>query len=203
MKLTVIALFSLGALLATACTANPDSDADVVDDDAPLGSVQSALDSDTVSFNGWTATSKNITFTFGMGLSASAGFTGAGNFPHGVCLLKEHAPEKACNTDADCGNAPTTLPTGGYRYCTKPYGWAYKTCFFRPGSTQNFCAGTPKTGVPLPAGNLATYPGGSGAGYYVSYACLAGCTASDPSVARAYYFNGSSPPQGACGQQGC
>jgi hypothetical protein len=118
---------------------------------------------------------------------ARASFAGAGTTPAGVCLLKQYIQTNGqavtCNSSADCGSAPTALPTGGFRYCTWANGGGSgpKYCFYRPGSAANFCAGTPATGVPISAATLST-PYHYMAGDFISYACFLGCTSSDPSA---------------------
>jgi hypothetical protein len=103
----------------------------------------------------------------------------------GACALREYrvgGNAVACNTAADCGGAPATLPAGGFRYCVAPNNVGVKTCFYRPGAPSNFCAGTPANGnVPIPAQTLYTRGSGPAGTRWLTYACFEGCTATDPS----------------------
>lgn len=99
----------------------------------------------------------------------------------GVCLLEKTGT--VCNTVADCGSSPASLPTGGSRYCSTLNGTGSKYCMFRPGTQTAWCAGSPALG------GTAVAPGSYQTNWmnvpwqtpYVSYACFEGCTASDPS----------------------
>lgn len=104
----------------------------------------------------------------------------------GVCVLKQYMPSSptACNTVADCGSAPSSLPAGGARYCTAENNSGQKTCFFRPGSAANWCAGSPANGgVAVAPGYYQTplFSAGLATQKYISYGCFEGCAATDPS----------------------
>jgi hypothetical protein len=121
-------------------------------------------------------------------LYASATFTGpAGKTRRmGSCLLKKYqnasSTPTACTTVADCNSAPSSLPTGGFRYCTNPNGSGTKYCYYRPGTAVSKCVGTPANGgTPIAPGTYQT-PGWHGTGTFLSYACFEGCVATDPSA---------------------
>jgi hypothetical protein len=122
-------------------------------------------------------------------LFAKASFTGpAGKTRRmGACLLRRYEPPsggaQTCTTVADCSNAPSTLPTGGFRYCTASAGSTIKRCYFRPGPPTTHCVGTPANGgQPIASGFYNTPGGPEREGAYISYACFEGCTASDPAI---------------------
>jgi hypothetical protein len=129
-----------------------------------------------------------------------ATFSGPGGATRrmGVCLLHKYLSGgggTACNTAADCGNAPASLPAGGFRYCTNPNGSGTKYCYFRPGPPTSFCAGTPANGnVPIAPSTLYT-PHNAYTAPSVSYACFEGCAATDPSVSsgETVYSNPDKP----------
>jgi hypothetical protein len=159
---------------------------ETVDDtlDVPVSEDDSLGEQQTISDNGWmlSATRPQLSpcgdVTGGALVSGPSGATRA----LGVCLLIRTTT--ACTTVADCNSAPSTLPSGGYRYCVAPNGAGTKYCSYRPGSQAGWCAGTPALGTPMGAVNLsvvAVSPGGIPADRWLSYACFAGCTASDPS----------------------
>lgn len=148
----------------------------------------------TVTVDGWTATAyPPWTTCIGPGpdgcawsdLTAQADFAGPSGTTRraGVCLLQ--MTDTSCNTVADCGGSPSTLPSGGFRYCANVSG--YKRCGFRPGSPQNFCAGTPAMGGASVPPGFYSAPRRTVPDYtdHVSYACFAGCATSDPSVSSA------------------
>jgi hypothetical protein len=175
------------------------ADAPAVDDDR-LGEAQ------LLSNGGWTANALGSFNALGR-FKADATFTGPANASRrfGVCGLKVHLPSVACNTTADCNNAPTSLPAGGFRYCSASNGVGQKYCMFRPGPAANFCAGTPVTGTPVNVGptgstvlsKVAMAPGDVGA-LWQSYACFEGCLASDPSSSSLYQYT----PDEDCEWQG-
>jgi hypothetical protein len=105
----------------------------------------------------------------------------------GVCLLQQYVPATACTTVADCANAPTVLPPGGFRYCAAPGHGDDKSCFYRPGSPPNFCAGTPADPDRNPiAPGIYKTPAWttSSSATWISYACFEGCAVVEPSVSR-------------------
>jgi hypothetical protein len=123
---------------------------------------------------------------------AGATFTGpAGKTRRmGACALREaktaSGSAKACNTVADCAaspEAPASLPSGGFRYCTAANGTGQKYCYYRPGPATTWCAGTPAmAGAPPVApgyyGLQFNPPGGT---KWISYGCFEGCAVTDPS----------------------
>jgi hypothetical protein len=118
-------------------------------------------------------------------IAARATFTGPATTRRmGVCLLRK--TNTPCNTVADCGNAPASLPAGGFKYCTNVDNVGQKYCSYRPGPATTFCAGTPANGnVPIPPGTYQAPWGWDAVASYVSYACFEGCAATDPSVSSA------------------
>jgi hypothetical protein len=120
--------------------------------------------------------------TFGATFAGPAGSTRA----MGACRLVQyttvtHAPV-ACNTVADCSAAPSTLPTGGFRYCTNANNTGQKYCFYRPGAPSAHCLGTPATGGPIAPGSYAMSEISLAQGSaWISYACFEGCSVTDPS----------------------
>lgn len=108
----------------------------------------------------------------------------------GVCALRQYrngsAQPVACNTAADCGSAPATLPTGGQRYCAAPEGSSTKYCHFR-GAASTYCAGSPVTGAAVTTDSYkmayvqaVVTEGVAVGGAWITYGCFEGCLASDP-----------------------
>lgn len=116
-------------------------------------------------------------------MSASANFTGPSGKTRrmGVCLLEKTTT--TCNTVADCGSAPSYLPTGGFRYCTNLNGTGTKYCAVRNGPPTEYCAGTPALGgARVAPGTYQTAMLETGYGRpHLSYGCFEGCAATDPS----------------------
>jgi hypothetical protein len=120
----------------------------------------------------------------------------------GVCALQQFRDSSAqpvtCNTANDCGSAPSSVPSGGLRYCAAPAGSGTKYCYFRPGSQASLCAGSPATGQPITTDaygysyQQAYGPGAIGS-LWLSYACFEGCASSDP-----YVSSNTEVIQGGC-----
>jgi hypothetical protein len=101
----------------------------------------------------------------------------------GACLLEYTTTTCTATSqqdvDTQCASAPSTVPSGGYRYCVNHphyYGGA-KYCAFRPGPTSTHCVGTPQNG-----GNEigpGTYWSGqlsfTSGRVHATYGCFAGC----------------------------
>jgi hypothetical protein len=105
----------------------------------------------------------------------------------GVCLIQQAAPATACTTVADCANAPTVLPPGGFRYCAAARQGDERSCFYRPGSAADFCAGTPADPGrnPIAPGTYDTPAWTtSSAATWISYACFEGCAVVEPAVSK-------------------
>lgn len=139
----------------------------------------------------WTATPNVPTIVSSGNLKASAAFTGPANKTRkmGVCSLRRAQPTgkayKICTSVADCFDAPTTLPTGGARYCALPDGETQSQCYYREGPQQGWCAGSPALGGTAVAPGTYETPVQSTSYWHVSYACFEGCTATDPAVSSA------------------
>lgn len=190
MKYAAAAALILSTALTSACAA--DGDLAGNGDDAapsPAGDELDTLQKITsINADGtWTASAWT---PYGDTSSAEIGatFTGPSGKTRkmGVCGLQRYGTGVACSTVANCNNAPTTLPSGGARYCTAPNGTGQKYCYYRPGSATTYCAGSPALG------GTAVAPGAySKAGLrftanwqgatVISYGCFEGCTATDPS----------------------
>jgi hypothetical protein len=116
---------------------------------------------------------------------------GSGAQRMGVCLLQVAQNGSGqtipCSTVNDCG--AVGVPAGGFRYCSNPNNSGQKYCMVRPGSQSTYCAGSPANGgVPVGNGTYATpWQIQPTTHQYVSYACLNGCTTSDPSVSSATF----------------
>lgn len=114
----------------------------------------------------------------------------------GVCLMEEGRTStnqiKTCSTAADCTNAPSTLPSGGARYCAKAENETVKRCWFRASNALS-CAGSPATHAPVdltPPAVATTLATPYKISYdtsikFISYACFEGCLASDPAISSA------------------
>jgi hypothetical protein len=155
-------------------------------EEAPVVETNGAEEQQIITFQGWTAEAlKPVEVSDDpVRIRAQAKFVGTGVKPAGVCALRQFTKAGGvttpCTTVADCASSPTNLETGGYRYCTSANGGASKTCYYRPGTQQRYCAGTPATGTPIGPGTYQTSLAG-GPGRWISYACFAGCATSDPS----------------------
>jgi hypothetical protein len=182
-SLAVGFLGSIGLALMIGCTATAASQeigqAPEVDDDSLEG--QQIIYS-TNADGTWSANADVEDFEFGR-LIFSTIFGGPANKTRrmGVCALRRAGTGVACNTVNDCTMG---VPSGGFKYCTAPNGTGQKLCFIRPGSQTSFCAGTPANGgVPIPAQTLSKTVNTNlnGGGYWISYGCFEGCSATDPS----------------------
>lgn len=124
----------------------------------------------------WSATAS---FVYSSGYKARTVFTGPTGKTRamGLCALKlynETSPV-ACTTTANCTSAPTSLPTGGARYCIAPENSGQKYCYYRPGGPTTYCAGSPALGgTPVGPGTY-TVPTASPSGAWASYGCFEGC----------------------------
>jgi hypothetical protein len=186
-----LAGIALGSLLFGCAAAPIEGDSALVADDDGLAPSQ--LIYNTNATGTWSASAYAEDMSGGL-VQAYSNFTGPANQSRrfGVCALRQHRPVNgspvACNSTADCNSAPTSLPAGGFRYCTAPNGVGTKYCFFRPGPATTYCAGTPANG------NVPINVGGSGAvtlsayaenvpseSRWIGYACFEGCAVSDPS----------------------
>lgn len=203
MSVTVACMLALGSTVA--CVGEEEGTVDGALAPASLEPQAS------ITYNGFTLDAKqpllrqstifNVTSIFYKGQMVVSG--GSGTQKQGVCLLRQYnaAPVGSppslvsCSSVTDCTAAGVTAPTGGSVYCTNINNTGSKTCFVRPGTAANWCAGSPASGVAVGNGTyttpeqLAGIIGMSPPGVFVSYACVAGCTASDPSVSSAagYY----------------
>lgn len=170
----------------------------------------------------WTGSAIEPLYDGGMELRARAVFSGPADKTRrmGVCLLQRYGSGVNCTQASDCANAPTTLPSGGSRYCAAVEGSTQKQCYYRPGTNVNYCAGSPAlpcvstiTGQACTCGtsNCAPPPVAPGeytspvrtvsAGTYISYACFESCAASDPatsSVQHIVYSGGTPSGSGPC-----
>jgi hypothetical protein len=173
-------LISLCGLVAVGCSAQTSN----VLEEAPGAETEEAVEETQLITSGaWTAFAHQPGADDPFILGAAT-FTGpAGQTRRmGVCLLQAHSPSVSCNTTADCNNAPSSLPGGGFRYCTSPNGSGAKRCYFRPGSAGAYCSGTPAHGQPIAAGTYGTPSVLPIQGkQYISYACFEGCVSTDPS----------------------
>lgn len=179
-RLHVLALLPIVSLFACAApTTESEAPTDDVDSLAPLATITS------VNADGsWTATALPTTGNKDDNY-ATATFTGPAGKTRkmGVCLLKKYPSTATCESDADCVNRPTTLPSGGARYCTAAEGSVAKYCYYR-GSETTSCAGSPALGaIPVPPGTYSSPSTATGFGKFISYACFEGCKPSkDPST---------------------
>lgn len=200
-KMTMMVAAMGAALTAFAgCAADQGVDAPAAEDDALEAQA-------SITNNGFTATSEipstpriNNVPSYG-DLWSRATFTGPSNRRMGVCMLQMTGTP--CTTTAQCGSSPSSLPSGGFRYCTNPDNSGQKYCAFRPGSPTAFCAGTPAQGGVVVAPGTYTTPRRtvSPGVDYVSYACFEGCATSDPAVSSAGQKICSSPYNGYVGYQ--
>jgi hypothetical protein len=190
MKVVILSLVAIVGAAVVGCAA--ESTAPDVVDDVEVAEATSEPQQVMTSVNGdgtWTADAlppfTSAVSTYAKGRATFTGPAGATR-AMGVCLLR--VLDTACNTVADCSSAPVTLPTGGFRYCTAPNGTGQKYCAYRPGPPASYCAGTPAlppvNGLPQKVGP-GTYNSpqtATGSGWkYISYACMEGCVATDPS----------------------
>jgi hypothetical protein len=180
----VVRIFTVASVagLLGACAAQAPDD----QEQAPVAEDDTLDPAQTITNGAYTATANTPNAAIQNSIRASATFTGPAARRMGVCLLRMTAT--ACNTVADCGSAPASLPAGGFRYCTNPGGSGQKYCAYRPGSQTALCAGTPANGgIPINPGALTTANVGIPieSTSYVSYACFEGCAVSDPSVSSA------------------
>ena len=172
----------LASLLAANCAAPADDNASVT-----RANLEAEDDGVVTSCNAtgcWTAEAIHpigrSTFNGSYRIHGGATFTGPEGAVRGmgVCLLKQYEPAVPCTTIADCTDAPTALPAGGFRYCTEARGETQKTCFYRPGRQADFCAGTPAMpGLPsIPPGTWMTpVSTQTEPATWISYACFEGC----------------------------
>lgn len=160
-------------------------------EDAP--STEDGLEpSQLVTSGSWTAYAQGYSSEMGDAFGAYATFTGPANTSRkvGTCALRQYLNSSVpvtCTTAADCGSAPSSLPTGGARYCTAPDGVGTKKCFYRPGSATSYCAGSPALGGAAMTADSSGYVwldktvSAASNTRWISYACFEGCAATDPS----------------------
>jgi hypothetical protein len=185
----VLLLAALAAAVATACAA-PDADGD---GEAPELNPDGLAAQQQVSDSGWTMDVQPIAMS-PMGPSGGevygavvfARTSGASIRSAGACLLNEAVSSAGlpvdCTTVTDC--AGVQLPTGGFRYCLAHSGTSQKTCWIRPGSSVDYCTGSPASGgaAIAPGTYFTNSVPATVAGQYseqqrwVMYGCFAGCT---------------------------
>jgi hypothetical protein len=93
------------------------------------------------------ATGDTISGSFRVHESHNAGIVSIGT--GGACLVAERS-DRACDTDAGCGDLRTHYHAAGAAYCLQPPGArSHKTCWVRPGTDVDFCLKSPKAALPL------------------------------------------------------
>ena len=94
-----------------------------------------------------TVTGDTISGSFRVQESGRAGIVSVGT--GGACLVAERS-DRACDTDADCGDLRTHYHPAGAAYCLQPQGArSPRTCWVRPGTDVDFCLKSPKAALPL------------------------------------------------------
>jgi hypothetical protein len=189
-------------MLAIGCAAKSETS-------APEVSTNGIDEEASISDNGWTSTANAPSYAQNQlmyEVRGSATFTrqsGVTSRPAGVCLVQPKG--QSCNVVGDCGSAPP----GGFMYCAQIDGSGTKQCLVRPGSQAAYCAGTPVTGSPLTPSTVTTpailVPSGT-VQSWISYACFAACSATDPSVsssASVYYVPPPCGGEPVCGSVCC
>jgi hypothetical protein len=187
----VTGTIGLVALVGCSSTIDPGE----IDGEEPSADVDTAEPNASVVVNGFTLTANKPPLMM-MHTGPQAGLIqarghmtvsgGTGVRPMGVCLLELHrdpgGAARPCSTANDCANI--TVPAGGFRYCANIDNVGQKYCFARKGTAAALCAGTPVNGVPIGNGTYQTPStfGAPGVTSWISYACSAGCSTSDPSV---------------------
>jgi hypothetical protein len=183
-------------------------------EEAPEIALDELLDEEqTVAYGSWTATALQPELS-GTSVRGRTNVSGNGLTNVGNCLLaqvlKDGSGETAsCEAKANCAQYKIPYEHGD-AYCLAIDGVGAKTCFVRPGSTKDFCTGSPATEnkSPVDAGTVSTpgpwrlvlsgpfvaVPWGGVTVYHavwVSYTCFA-CLTSTPvgSVSPALYFTG-------------
>jgi hypothetical protein len=218
MRVHLCAFTILSTFAGVVACSNVTPDTSDVDVDVDVDGLEQST---AITDNGWTMTSLTPTANVvGSGASTIYGgvtfarTSGPTTRKAGVCLLSVYLTQstgmkQVCNTVADCGSYPTTLPAGGFRYCAAYDAGGTKFCMYRPGSPANFCTGTPANGgLDIAPGTYSTptklvssgwevqlnapAPSNMRLSIWESYGCFAGCTTTDPAtvyprVVQQYY----------------
>lgn len=122
-------------------------------------------------------------------------FTGPAGYTRkmGGCALKAYKSasggQTTCTTVADCASAPASLPAGGARYCAQPDGETTKKCYYRPGASTVYCAGSPaQSGAAVAPGAYGVRIMGADRDRWITYACFEGCATTDPATSSASFL---------------
>lgn len=184
--------------LASGCAAPADAPDVDVDVDVDAQQIVYSTNADGT----WSANAAQPTQLPELEMYASGTFAGPAGKTRkmGVCALR--LSTTSCSTVANCGSVPSSLPTGGARYCTAPNGGSSKVCAWRPGTATAYCAGSPAGGgVAVSPGTFATDLFSAGFHQkWISYACFEGCAATDPSSSSAAIssYQCTTGPGGIC-----
>lgn len=188
-----IGTLAVGAIVVAGCASEPGGRGD--DPTPPVGADEGVSELQTVTVGAWTATGLkplNVGDPYWPEVMGGASFTGPSGQTNkmGLCLLKVTGTSCTGGTqaqiDAQCHTASgvTSSPDayGQFNYCFAPNGTGSKKCAYRPGNQAHLCAGSPALGGAAIGPGTYWTPTVTASGVFISYACFAGCSASDPSA---------------------
>lgn len=183
--------------------------------DTPETSLDGVDEQGSVTVNGVTLTALAPEYASsfgGMRWTVRGKMSTNGTAKQGVCLLQPTSvacdPNGPKGTTGHLACAQNAL-SGWHSYCGQIEGQGGYVCMHRPGSQTQYCGGSPVTGALVSAGTVYTPSIGVPSNttqMWVSYACYAGCTASDPAVSSLTGIKYVPPPCGGepmCGNYCC